>query len=171
MIWLYLLALAIALLAGATLFGLTLPREHLVSRTLQLQRPAAEVFAVLADFAGHPRWRRSLTAVEAAGERHGRPAWREVHARGRDVHLEVLESFPPTRLVTVLSGARGGFCGSWQFDLSPSPRGCWVHLTERTGARKPLLRFALRYLWPRSHALETFLRDLAARFGERPVLE
>ena len=143
MTWLILLALPVALVLGALLVGLSLPREHLVSRTLQLRKPREEVHALLADIQGHRGWRSGLVAVEPLGS----DAWLGVRAKGPREELRIVENAPPDRLVWVLSGARGRFCGSWQFDLTPAAPGCWVTLTERTAARQPLVRFALRYLW------------------------
>ncbi len=170
--WLPLLPLFLAgLLVLAFLAGLLLPRDFLLSRTLQLHQPMEKVWEVIQDFPNQPAWRKDLARVEALPPRGGKDVWREIYKGGRSWILETSVASPPSLLRRTLLRKKGAPVGRWDFQLSPSPEGCWVTLTERVRIRNPLFRFLGRYILPRSARVEGYLRDLADKFGEKPVLE
>ncbi len=170
--WLLLLPAALlALLALGFFSGLLLPKDFQVSRTLQLQKPMEEVWKVIGDFQDQPSWRKEVVRVESLPPRDGKEVWRETYRGGRAWILETSVETPPTLLRRTLLDHGGAPLGTWDFQLSPSPEGCWVTLTERVRIPNPLSRFLGRYVRPRARRVEGFLRELAERFGEKPVLE
>ena len=172
LVWLLLLPAAfLALLALGFFFGLLLPRDFQVSRTLQLQKSMEEVFRVIRDFPSQTSWRKDLVQVESLPPRKGKQVWRETYRGGKTWTLETTVETPPALLQRTLLDQGGAPLGTWDFQLSPSPEGCWVTLTERIRIPNPLSRFLGRYVLPRARRVEGFLRDLAESFGEKPVLE
>ena len=164
-------ALAAVLLLLGTLAGAFLPRESIVSRTLQLHKTMDEAWKVILDFPGQVSWRKDLKRVESLPGGERREAWREAFRNGGDWILETSVSKAPTLLRRTLLGKNGNPLGRWDFQLSPTPEGCWITLTERVQVPNPLFRFLGRYVFPRARRVEGYLRDLAAKFGEKPVLE
>jgi hypothetical protein len=55
---------ALALVTATTLYGLTMPREHLFLRRMSLAQPPAEVWRVVTDYGRQPEWHPGLVRAE-----------------------------------------------------------------------------------------------------------
>jgi len=155
----------VALVLLAVLVGALLPREHSASRSIVLHAPAAEVWAVMTDFAGAATWREGLESVELLPPQDGRTVFRETSGFG-PLTIIVDESTPPRRLVTRILDTDQGFGGTWTYVLAEEGPGTRVTITEDGVIDNPLFRFLARFAFGYEKTLDSYLRALARHFGE-----
>jgi uncharacterized protein YndB with AHSA1/START domain len=169
------LLIALGVLAGVFLLiilaGSVLPRRHVVARALKTTRPVEEVWKVLTDIEALPTWHDGVVSVQRLPDHEGRPVWLEVYRGNYPIRLETTEAVPPRRLVRTVADASGPFRGRWEFDLSPRDGGCRVTLTEHGEVPNPFFRFMARLFMDPALYLEIYLRALAGKLGDRPVIE
>jgi uncharacterized protein YndB with AHSA1/START domain len=172
---LYWIAIGLGCVAGVlaviALVGCFLPRYHVAARVLKSKQPAEEVWKVISDYAATPTWHPEVKSVERVADDKGRDLWRETDKRGYPMLLETVEAVPPQRLVRALGDEDGPFSGTWQFDLAAQPMGCRLTLTERGQIPNPFFRFMFRLFMTPTFYLEMYLKALAAKLGDAPVLE
>jgi hypothetical protein len=132
------MAAIVALIAA---IGATLPRDHVASRSLVLQRPAEEV------------WVAIMQATAGSG-----------------VPVDVVESDPPRRQVTRVKDTEKNFGGTWTITITPSPTGSTVKITEDGWVSNPIFRFVSRYVMGHHATMDGILKDVAKQFGEQPEL-
>lgn len=120
-----LIAVTVAALA---IYGSTQPRDHEVSATVQLERPTAEVFAIVEDVASHPCWRTGLSKVEIVSES---PRRFVEHVDGETVTYEVDERVEGRKLVVRIADEDLPYGGSWTYELTPVDGGTALTITER----------------------------------------
>jgi uncharacterized protein YndB with AHSA1/START domain len=157
-------------LAIVALIGCFLPRFHVAARTLKSKRPPEEVWQVISDFAATPTWHPEVKTVERVAAEQGRDIWRETDKRGYPMLLETLEAVPPCRLVRAIGDEDGPFSGQWAFDLVPDGLGCSLTLTERGQIPNPFFRLMFRLFMTPAFYLEMYLKALAVKLGDAPVL-
>lgn len=104
---LWILASLVALIGVVALIGYFLPVAHEASRSAEVNRPPEVVFALMADVSHYKLW------------------W-----NGADVKSEVVESVPPSRIVTRIVGETQ-FGGTWTIEIAPTSGGSLVTITER----------------------------------------
>jgi uncharacterized protein YndB with AHSA1/START domain len=155
------------------LLGRGLPEGHVVSATLRLARPPAEVFAALADTAGVPSWDKGVDRVERLPDRDGHEAWRWTMGRNAMV-LVTTRSEAPSVLVRTIADEAKFFSGDWTYAVRPDGAGCAVELTEHGRVHVALPRAMMRYmpfLADPAMYLKRHLVRLAGKFGEAPRIE
>jgi len=94
------------------------------------------------------------------------------------VWVERLDSVSPEKLVHLVRFAlwpmsssdnpRLVFQGQWVYEISPTPSGCRVRITERSTLKNPFLKFFVRILCSGGHSqrMTAWLVDLGKKFGE-----
>ena len=165
------LAGALSLVALAAAIGLFLPRDHTASRSLRTRQTPEAVWRAVTDFANEPTWFRAVVSVERLPAGEGRERWRETYRDGESLTLETAEAIPPRRLVRRITDEGGPFSGRWEFEITPLPDGSRLTITEHGSIPNPLFRFVARFISGHTAAMESYLTDLAAKFGEAPALE
>ena len=143
--WLFLLAgllVVVALLVAA--IGAMLPRDHTASRTLTTARKPEEIWALISD-----------------------PAFAKA-ATNQDVPVETVESTPPTKLVTKIADPRQPFGGTWTFAVTPTPTGSTLTIREDGWVSNVIFRFVSRFVIGHHYTIDTYLKNVAARFQEQP---
>ena len=172
-ILLFALAALALLVALAWLIGALLPRKHTATRVVVIRQPASVLFDTARDFARHPEWRRDLRAIEilpplppGASVRY-----RETSAHGTMTYaLRAAEA--PHRLVTEIADDALPFGGRWTIEFTPTGEGSTrVRVTEQGFVRPALFRFLARFVFGHTRTMESYLRQLAAKFSETPALE
>ncbi len=63
------------------------------------------------------------------------------------------------------------FGGTWTFDIEPAGTGTQLTITEDGIVRNPIFRFVSRFVFGHYKTQETYLRDLAKKFGETVTAE
>src|SRR5437762_10516145 len=99
------------LLVGIVAVGAMLPKQHVARSSADYKRPPEAVWNAITDVRAFPSWRGDVKSVEPLPAHNGLPAWRERGANG-DIPFAVIESQPPTRLVTRITDASLPFGGT-----------------------------------------------------------
>jgi uncharacterized protein YndB with AHSA1/START domain len=132
---------------------------------VSLRRRPEEVWDVISDTAGQPRWAIGVTKAERDPDKNGHEAWRLSMGRNAFV-LETVASEPPVRLVKEIADVNGPFSGSWEYRIVPEDGGARVELTERGRIKNAVARGVLRYLMGESAYARKHLAGLAKHLGE-----
>jgi uncharacterized membrane protein len=159
-------AVLILLIVIVLAIGSRLNPNHVASRSIVLHRSPDDVYAVVRDFAQHPKWRKDMKSVEVLGVIDGHLQFRE--NGGRDaVTYEVLEDVAGQRLVTRIVNRDLGYSGSWEYVFAPAANGSRLTITEKGEVSNPLFRFMSRYIFGHTATIDTYLTSLAQHFGEK----
>lgn len=173
MLWLLApVALLAVLLLIVVAVGMVISRQHVASRTLKTRQSPETVWRVVTDYEGQPAWRKDLKKVERLPDREGREVWREVYEDGSPLTMETTESVAPSRLVRTIADEGGPFSGRWEYEIkADGASGTRLTITERGEVPNPFFRFVSRFVIGHTYFMEKFQKDLAAKFGEEPVIE
>lgn len=158
----------IAILVVIALVGLVLPQSHVASRSTRIDQPPDAVWAAITNIAESPSWRADVKSIEMRAPKDGRSAWIE-HGSGGAVPMAVSEALPPRRLVTRIDADDLAFGGTWTFELQEDRGGTRITITERGEVYNPIFRALARFVFGHTAALETYLKNLAKRFGQEAV--
>lgn len=90
---------------------------------------------------------------------------------GQKIAFELLEATPPRRLATRIADKSLPFGGTWTFEIAPEGVGSEVRITEDGEIYNVIFRFMARFIFGYTTSIETYLRDLGAKFGEPVAIE
>jgi hypothetical protein len=124
------LALTVGVLA---LVGYFMPVAHEASRSAEFNNPPEQVFALMSQPATYQQW------------------W-----DGATVKSEVVESVPPTKIVTRVVGETQ-FGGTWTIDIADTPGGSRMTITERGDIYNPVFRVLAKYVFGYAGTMESCL--------------
>ena len=186
----------IVLVAGV---GYALPVRHRATRAITLHVPAHSIFAALVNPAAFPEWRKRVKRVEMLTRADGLTSYRETGDDGAIVYV-VDEADANARLVTRIADDNLPFGGKWTYQLSTmasAPSGAAVssdvsvqrasgiavqtagpaissatqlRITEDGEVYNPVFRFMSRFVFGHHATIDTYLTDVAAKFGERAAI-
>ncbi len=148
--------IAVACIAG---YGAMQPREHEVSRTITVDRPPAEVFAILQDAAAFPCWRTGVHAVEVAADD---PVRFVEHSDDGEMSFVVEQRVPDRRLVVRIADEDLPWGGAWTYELAPTASGTSLTITERGFVDNVFLRGLVTVFMDPSASISRFQTDLLA---------
>jgi hypothetical protein len=169
--WLLILVGALlGLILVVVVGGLLLPEENRASRMLSTRQAPQMIWDTINDHANEPGWRSDVASVTSLGDRNGKPVWQENYKDGNKVALRTTESTPPARMVRELTDLDGPFSGRWEIDISPTPDGSTIRITEIGKVSNPVFRFVSKYVIGHTTFMEKYLKGLAGKFGEQPQL-
>ena len=162
----------VALFVVVTAIGMALPKDHVVSRTLTLERHSPPlVYGVITDFEAGPRWRPGLVKVEKVQARMGMDTWKETYNHGDSLTLRTTEFSIPNRLVRQIADVNGPFSGRWQYDISKTESGgTTVKITEYGTVNNPFFRFMSKYVIGQTSEIDKYLKALAHALQEQPKI-
>ncbi|MGH9802778.1 MAG: SRPBCC family protein [Blastocatellia bacterium] len=153
-----------------TVIGISLPENHVASKTLTLRQPPLTVWQVVSDFANQPKWHSEMKSVERLPDRNGHEIWQE-EMSGMKIPLETLELEAPKKLVRRIASDDLGFGGDWEYIITPTIEGgCQLTITERGKVPNPLFRFMSKYIFGHTATMEKYMKALAGKFGETPSI-
>lgn len=145
MIWVVRVIVALIAIAGVVaLVGWTLPVNHEATRTADIPRPPAEVFALISDLRNYSAW------------------W-----PGNAVNVEVVESLPPVRFVTRIVGETA-FGGTWTIEIAETPTGSRLAVTERGEVYNVIFRALSKLVFGHTSTMESFLVAARQKLGGTP---
>jgi hypothetical protein len=121
MVWT--LVVLVSMIGVVAIVGYFLPVNHQASRSADFTQPPAAVFALLSDLDRYPTW------------------WPE-----NDVRSEIVESAPPSHLVTRIVG-QTAFGGTWTMEIVPIATGSHVTITERGEVYNLIFRTLARFVF------------------------
>jgi hypothetical protein len=140
--WVLFVFLGLAVLVAiVAVIGLMLPRRHIASRTLRVKRSPAEVWPIVTGAAS-----------------------------SSSVPVDVLESDPPTRLITRVKETERNFGGTWTIVIAPVPDGSMVTITEDGWVANPIFRFMSRLVIGHHATMDGLLKQVAKTLSEDAVL-
>jgi hypothetical protein len=158
----------VLLVAAVALIGAMLPRDHRATRQARYrQKPEAIYFTVT----GPVDWRSDVKASGSLPDRDGRKQWWEQDRRGHKVTYELVEDKMPSRRVTRIADKNLPFGGTWTIEISLTPEGSVVRITEDGAIYNVIFRFMARFFFGYTSSIEGYLRDLGRHFGELPAIE
>jgi hypothetical protein len=147
------------------LIGSRLPKAHVASRSILLHQSRANVYATIRDFGAAPSWRTDLKSIELLEPAGNKVRFRE-HGKNGDVSYQVDEDVSDQRLVTRILDTDLGYSGRWIYQLADENNGTRVTITEEGEVSNVFFRFMSRYVFGHTATIDSYLRALAARFGE-----
>lgn len=157
---------AVVLLAGiAAVIGSRLPKTHVASRSILLQRSPLDVYAVVRDFGSASKWRADVTQIDVEAQPGGPVRFREVGKHGT-VNYELVEDVPAVRMVTRIRDTDLGYAGQWTYTFAAENGGTRVTIREDGEVSNVLFRFMSRYVFGQTATIDSYLTSLAKRFGE-----
>lgn len=158
-------AVAAVIVGGVAVIGLTLPQDHIVSRTARLSAPPDSVWSIITNVADFPIWRKDVKSVEQV---RGTTlfTWRENMSHGK-LTFEATTLDAPRHLVAHIVGENQGFGGSWDYLIEPDGTGSKITITENGKVFNPVFRFISHYLIGQAATLDNYLSALSARTGDK----
>ena len=135
-----------AVVALVAIVGAMLPRDHVATRTLATRHTPEELWALITD----PAFARDAT--------------------GEDVPVETVESVPPNRLVSRIADPNLPFGGTWTYTIAKTPTGATLTIAEAGYVSNVIFRFVSRFVIGHHATMDKFLKAVASRLKEDPVL-
>jgi hypothetical protein len=164
---LVIVGLLVFVILAVLVIGFLTPEEHHASRSLKTKQSPQVIWDVINDHANEPKWRDDVASVTSVGERNGKPVWQENYKDGNTLQLATTESKPPARMVREIA-EEGPFSGRWEIDITPTPEGSNVKITEVGKVSNPIFRFVSKYVIGHTYQMTKYLTNLAKKFGEPP---
>lgn len=137
------LAFFIAFVVALTLAGYSLPVNHEASGSAEFNKPPEAVFALVSDIGNYGSW------------------WPE----GTETRVAVVESVPPSRLVTKIDEPDAPFGGTWTMEIVPTPGGSLLTITERGEIYNPMFRALARFVFGYTATIDSCLEALTQRLS------
>jgi uncharacterized protein YndB with AHSA1/START domain len=156
------IAVLIVTVLAVLAIGSSLPKEHEVTRSIDVAASPQEVFRTIADFDAAPQWRPGLKRVALLPSVDGRRRFRE-HTGDGITTYEVVEEVAAERLVTRITDLDLGYSGSWTYALEPAGAGTRVRITEHGVVTNVFFRFMSRFVFGHTKTIDNYLAALAAR--------
>jgi hypothetical protein len=153
---------AIALIVAG--IGALLPRQHIATRRARYRQSPETIWQAITTYQDFPKWRTEVQSVEPITT-SGNTAWRE-KGRNGEIPIEIVEAQPPSRLVTRIADPKLPFGGTWTFQITPTPEGTELAITENGEVYNPIFRFVSRFIMGHTATIESYLRALGKKFGE-----
>jgi hypothetical protein len=157
-----------AVVAVAAIVGAMLPRGHHATRRARFRAKPDVIYAVLA---GPPDWRTGVKGYGNLPDKDGRKQWWEQDSHNQRITFELVEASPPKRLSVRIADRGLPFGGTWTFDIADEAPGAAVRITEDGEVYNVIFRFMARFVFGYTGSIETYLRDLGAKFGEAVAIE
>jgi hypothetical protein len=158
-----------AIVGVVAAIGAMLPMRHHATRKARFRAAPDALFAVLN---GPPDWR---TGVKSHGElppENGRRRWWEEDTHGEKVTFELVEAKPAERLQVRIAEKGLPFGGTWTFEMAPiAGGGSELRITEDGEVYNVIFRFMARFIFGYHASIETYLKDLGAKFGQPVEIE
>jgi uncharacterized protein YndB with AHSA1/START domain len=156
---------ALAALAGVVaLVGSRLPQAHVASRQTQLKAPPEAVWQAITEVDRFSAWRDGVSRVERMPDRAGKTTWVEHGSHGK-MTLTIDRAEPPRLLAVRIADPDLPFGGTWTYEISPSPGGSTLKITEHGEVYNPIFRFMARYVFGHEATLATYLASIEKKFA------
>ena len=131
---LWIVASLIAIVSIIALIGFFLPVGHEAARSAEFNKPPEAVWALIADPNTYSGW------------------W-----QGADVKTAVVESVPPSKLVTKIVDETQ-FGGTWTFEIVPTPSGSRLTITERGEIYNVVFRALAKFVFGYTSTMDSCLQ-------------
>lgn len=164
--WLFIVLGTLAAIAGLVAFiGFFLPLKHTASSAIRLHQSPEKIWGAITDFEAFPSWRSSVVRVEKLPDHAEHTAWKEIDKYG-ELPMEIIEADTMKKLTMRIIDDGLSFGGTWTFELRPEGDDTHVMITENGKIYNIFFRFMARFVMGYTGTIETYLSDLAKKFGE-----
>lgn len=185
---LYIAGAVAAIVSVASVVGALLPKEaigSIVVRAAEIHQSPEVVWQSLIDYEAFPTWRRDLRSVTPITAHEGKPRWRELFVTDKPIpswveRNEMVENkklvtrvlfspWPTTRMQPPKRAfLAGAFLTRWTYEISRTPTGVVLRVTECCTEDNPFGKFLAFVLRWRGHpmSITNYLLDLGKKFGE-----
>jgi hypothetical protein len=151
------------------LVGAALPLRHHATRKARFRVSPEALYAVMG---GPPDWRFGVERFGALPDNDGRRQWWEEDQHGQKITYEVIEEVAAKRLAVRIADRNLPFGGTWTYDIAPAPSGgSDLRITEDGEIYNVIYRVVSRFFLGYTRTMETYLRDLGAKFGQPVEIE
>lgn len=166
---------AVAILVGIILLivviGALLPEKHMATAEASFHQPPSAVWQAITDYTKFPDWRGTVSRVQPLAPANGQPSWTEFDSHGGAIPHEIIESRPLQHLVTSIADPKLPFGGTWTYEITPTPTGSTLRITENGEVHNVIFRFMSRFVFGHRATIDAYLKALGAKFGETTVLK
>ena len=142
------------------IIGSLLPQNHVVSRTMEINKPVATVWKLINEHSNQVAWRSGLRAVEVKTNNKGNTIIIETDNNGDAIRFEIIELIPQQKLVSKIADKTLPFGGTWTISLKPSQQGCLLTITEQGEVYNPFFRFMSRFIFGHTASIDNYMTDL-----------
>jgi uncharacterized protein YndB with AHSA1/START domain len=164
------LGIIVGTLAGLCLIviivGALRPADHTARVAVTIDKPRADVWAVIADAEHMPSWFTEAKSVERIADIDGKPTYHEQYG-GWTATVVIRESVEGQRLVREIQPG-GGFSGSWTMELADAGAGTRLTITERGHVNNPLFRGMMVFVSD-TRTMRQYADALARKLGTTAV--
>ena len=164
-LFLIIVALVFALIIAMLVIGAVLPKNHVASRQIILQRSPDEVYQTVRDFGAAPTWRTDLERIEMIATTDNQVRFRE-HGEQGAITYDLIEDRPGEKVVTRIADLDLGYSGTWTYSFTKEAAGARVQITEAGEVSNILFRFLSRFVFGHTSTIEKYLAALGKKFGE-----
>jgi hypothetical protein len=144
--------------------GATLPENHTVTRSSRFEQRPQVLWDIIT---GPPTWRPEVKSFESLPPHNGHRTWKEIDTHGNAVTYEATEETAPVRLVTRIADPGLPYGGVWIHEITIDHDGCLLQITEDGQVNNPIFRFMTRFVFGYTATIDTFLKNLHAKFGDK----
>ena len=151
--------IAIVAIFGLLSVGAMLPREHVVSRSIDIAAPQTDVYAVIEDVDHLHDWLADLSPLDRMPDDQGQRVYQGLQG-SEPVQITVKEEDGSSRLIAEFvleSNARGA---TWTLELDSTELGTSVSLTEEGFIQAPPVRLYWTMTDGHEASLDAVLRSL-----------
>ncbi len=161
--------------------GTSIPMDHFALCSAQIAVPSTELIRTVLDDGSSRAWRPELRNVTLLSGEGPTAIWQETNKYGQVLTLRttVEVQHDPMHAGTTLIvrktpfSPRLGFGGIWVFEVPASGRAgatSSVSVSEQSRIYNPLYRSLAKYVFGYTATLQTYLTDLARKYGETPEI-
>jgi uncharacterized membrane protein len=159
--WLLLVVAFLGALVGAVLLiGMTLPQNHIASRSMHLDASPDALWTLITDVDRYPTWRKNVDSVQRIEA--PRLTWREISGSDR-ITYEARTSEKPGHFVAYIADKGLPFGGSWDYRIESEGTGSKLTITENGEVYNPIFRFVSRYLMGHTATIDKYLAALSVK--------
>lgn len=148
-----------ALSVIAVLVGAMLPKQHSVSRTVQVPLAPDALFARLYDVSQYRSWRPDVKSLQRLPDKDGMPAWIE-DSGDMKIPMRFERQDRPSLLVARIDSSNLPFAGTWTYRIAPSGGGSQLTITEDGEVSNVLFRFMSRFFFGHYATIDRFIGNL-----------
>jgi uncharacterized protein YndB with AHSA1/START domain len=152
---------------GAYADGATMPVDHSVSISGDVNAPPEKVFTRITDIAGAPKWRPEVQSVEVLPKDNTRDAWVEDLGHNMKMKFLATTTVPPDATGHAVRKVKlddPSYGGTWTYEISPGPTPGTTHLkiTEDGFIIPPFYRFLMAHIFGPTKNLQDYMNHMQA---------
>jgi len=144
------------------IIGWVLPVAHVATRSAKLNASPESVFALISTPENYTSW-RDVKKVDVTTEQ-GVTRFREEGGNG-PILFEITERVAPRRFVTKIVDKSLPFGGRWIYEVTPTPTGSELRITEEGEVYNPIFRFVSRFVMGHTATIDSYLEAVQRRLN------